>query len=46
MNDLSRDLTITRLTVRKYAFTARELGRDYNGFNHVYLKDSTVEDGG
>ena len=46
MNNLSGDLTITRLTVRKYAFTAHELGRDYNGFNHVYLKGSTVEDGG
>jgi L-alanine-DL-glutamate epimerase-like enolase superfamily enzyme len=37
-----RDLRIKRLTVHEYKWTQRELGVDYNGFNHVYLKGSTV----
>jgi L-alanine-DL-glutamate epimerase-like enolase superfamily enzyme len=41
-----KDLRITRLTVRQYKWTARELGLDYNGFNHVYRKGSTVAENG
>ena len=37
-----KDLRIKRLTVHQYSWTQRELGFDYNGFNHVYLKGGTV----
>jgi L-alanine-DL-glutamate epimerase-like enolase superfamily enzyme len=37
-----KDLRIKRLTVHEYKWTQRELGFDYNGFNHVYLKGGTV----
>lgn len=43
---VNRDLTITRLTVRQYRNGRRELGLDHNGFNHVYLAGSTVEETG
>ncbi|HVX80152.1 MAG TPA: enolase C-terminal domain-like protein [Devosiaceae bacterium] len=43
---MAKDLRIKRLTVRQYGWTARELGFDYNGFNHVYLKGSTVPQSG
>jgi L-alanine-DL-glutamate epimerase-like enolase superfamily enzyme len=43
---MTKDLRIKRLTVRQYKWTARELGVDYNGFNHVYEKGSSVEQGG
>ena len=43
---MARDLRIRRITVTQYRWTAKELGKDYNGFNDVYLKDSTVEQGG
>lgn len=41
-----KDLRIKRLTVREYKWNQRELGTDYNGFNHVYLKGSTAEQTG
>ncbi|CAN5225434.1 mandelate racemase family protein [soil metagenome] len=41
-----KDLRITRITVRQYSHARRELGHDYNGFNHVYLKGGTVTEGG
>lgn len=37
-----QDLRITRLTVHEYNWTQQELGFDYNGFNHVYLKGGSV----
>ena len=37
-----KDLRIKRLTVHEYKWTQRELGFDYNGFNHVYLKGGAV----
>ncbi len=37
-----KDLRIKRLTVHQYNWTARELSYDYNGFNQVYLKGSTI----
>ncbi len=43
---MTKDLKIRRLTVRQYKWTARELGKDYNGFNDVYLKGSSVPQGG
>jgi L-alanine-DL-glutamate epimerase-like enolase superfamily enzyme len=44
--EMTKDLRIKRLSVHQYRWTARELGHDYNGFNHVYLKGSSVEQGG
>jgi L-alanine-DL-glutamate epimerase-like enolase superfamily enzyme len=41
-----KDLRIKRLTVHQYKWTRRELGHDYNGFNNVYLKGGSVEQGG
>jgi L-alanine-DL-glutamate epimerase-like enolase superfamily enzyme len=43
---MTSDLRITRITVRQYDYARRELGHDYNGFNHVYLKGGTVREGG
>jgi len=43
---MTKDLRIKRLTVHQYGWTQRELGYDYNGFNHVYLAGSTVEQTG
>jgi len=43
---MTKDLRISRLTLTPYKWTARELGTDYNGFNHVYEKGSSVEHGG
>ncbi|MDB5505603.1 MAG: mandelate racemase [Devosia sp.] len=37
-----KDLRITRLTVHEYKWSQRELGFDYNGFNHVYSKGGSV----
>jgi L-alanine-DL-glutamate epimerase-like enolase superfamily enzyme len=37
-----KDLRITRLTVHEYGWTQRDLGFDYNGFNHVYLEGGSV----
>ncbi len=37
-----KDLRIKRLCVHEYKWTQRELGFDYNGFNHVYLKGGVV----
>jgi len=34
---------ITGITVTEFGYTLQELGRDYNGFNLVYLKGSTIE---
>src|SRR5690348_13844831 len=41
-----KDLRIRRVTVHQIRWTERDLGHDYNGFNHIYLEGSTVEQGG
>src|SRR5205807_476859 len=43
---MSRDLRIRRLTVHQYRYTLEDMGYDYNGFNHVYLKGNHLEQGG
>ncbi|MBZ9937246.1 mandelate racemase [Mesorhizobium sp. BR1-1-16] len=40
---MAEDLRIKRLSVHQYKWRARELGADYNGFNHIYLQGSTAE---
>lgn len=42
----SRDLRIRRLTVRTFQWSTPGLGFDHNGFNHVYLKDGSVQETG
>lgn len=42
----SADLTIRRLTIRKYQWTLPNLGYDYNGFNQVYEPGGKVTNGG
>lgn len=43
---MSRDLRIRRLTVHQYQWTLEDMGYDYNGFNHVYLKGNRMQQGG
>lgn len=43
---MNKDLRIKRMRVHQYKWTQRELGYDYNGFNHIYEKGSQVEQGG
>jgi len=43
---MTKDLRIKRITVHQYRWAARKLGYDYNGFNNIYKKHSTVEQGG
>jgi L-alanine-DL-glutamate epimerase-like enolase superfamily enzyme len=40
---MTRDLRIQRMSVHQYKWSARELGADYNGFNHIYTPGSTAE---
>jgi L-alanine-DL-glutamate epimerase-like enolase superfamily enzyme len=40
---MTRDLQIRRITVHQFKWNARELGADYNGFNHIYSKGSVAE---
>jgi L-alanine-DL-glutamate epimerase-like enolase superfamily enzyme len=42
----SADLTIRRLTIRKYQWTLPNLGYDYNGFNQVYEPGGKVTNTG
>ena len=37
---------IAKIEVHQYAYVAKELGTDYNGFNLVYEPGSTVNQGG
>jgi L-alanine-DL-glutamate epimerase-like enolase superfamily enzyme len=37
-----RDPRIVKIEVHEYAYTLRNLGKDYNGFNLVYVPNSTV----
>ena len=39
---MTRDLRIRRLTVTQYQWTLRDMGYDYNGFNHVYLQGNAL----
>ncbi len=43
---MTRDLRIRRLTVYQYAHPIKDMGYDYNGFNHVYQPGSMIEGGG
>ncbi|NLE45135.1 MAG: mandelate racemase [Chloroflexi bacterium] len=36
------DPMITRIEIHEYAFTLRDLGKDYNGFNIVYAPGNTL----
>jgi L-alanine-DL-glutamate epimerase-like enolase superfamily enzyme len=43
---MARDIRITQIRVHKYEFEVKDLGTDYNGFNHVYQSGSRVREAG